>query len=422
MDEEQSPLLAVLAGLARTDAMTAAARYRAVFLLAREWEDRYGVPADQVSNVTIRALRAEVAAVMSVPESTAGDLLATADTLTRLLPGTLAALGEGRFSDRHARVIVTAAKDLPAEVVPVFEAAVLPSAAVLTAPKLTRRVQIVAARLHPRELIDRHVEAFKGRSVWLEPETDGMAVVCHRTSAVNAVAVLDRVTRIAKSRLQADGEMRTMGQISSDVLSDLLLDDGVVLPADPGDTDLRQPKLHRGIRPQVHVTVPVLTAIGRSDQPGELEGYGPIDAETARRVAGTASGFFRILTDPETGVALSVGRSQYEVPASLRRYLQVRDGTCRFVGCNRQAKYSDVDHTVAWQDGGETCAANLAHLCRGHHRMKHATEWRVEQSPGGGGVLDWRSPSGGRFRTEPRDGLGRGVPMTEWAQRDAAPF
>ena len=55
--------------------MTAAARYRAVFLLAREWEDRYGVPADQVSNVAIRALRAEVAAVMSVPESPAGDLL-----------------------------------------------------------------------------------------------------------------------------------------------------------------------------------------------------------------------------------------------------------------------------------------------------------------------------------------------------------
>jgi len=421
MDEEQSPLLAVLAGLARTDALTAAARYRAVFLLAREWEDRYGVPADQVSNVTIRALRAEVAAVMSVPETAAGDLLATADTLTRLLPGTLAGLGEGRFSDRHARVIVAAAKDLPAEAVPVFEAAVLPSAAVLTVPKLARRVRMVAARLNPRELVERHVEAFAGRRVWVEPEEDGMAVVCHRTSAVNAVAILDRVTRVAKLQLNEKDEQRTLAQISADALDDLLLDEGAVLSV--GDSAQRvQPKLHRGIRPQVHVTVPVLTAVGKSDQPGELEGYGPIDAETARRVAGTAPGFFRILTDPETGVVLSVGRTQYEVPAALRRYLQVRDGTCRFVGCNRQAKYSDVDHTVAWQDGGETAAGNLAHLCRAHHRMKHATEWMVEQSPGGGGVLDWRSPSGGRFRTEPRDGLGRGVPMTEWAQGDPAPF
>ena len=346
----------------------------------------------------------------------------TADTLTRLMPATLAALGEGRFSDRHARVIAAAAKELPVELVPVFEAAVLPFAAVLTVPKLAHRARMVAARLNPRELVERHVEAFNGRGVWLEPEADGMAVVCHRTSAVNAVAVLDRVTRIAKAQLQADSETRTIGQISSDVLSDLLLDDGAVLPAEPGETDLRQLKLHRGIRPQVHVIVPVLTATGKSDQPGELEGYGPIDAETARRVAGTASGFLRILTDPETGVALSVGRTRYEVPAALRRYLQLRDGTCRFVGCNRQAKYSDLDHTVAWEDGGETSAANLAHLCRAHHRLKHATEWTVEQPLGGGGTLDWRSPSGCRYSTEPRDGLGRGVPMTEWVQGDPAPF
>ena len=49
----------------------------------------------------------------------------TADTLTRLMPATLAALGEGRFSDRHVRVIVAAVKELPAELAPVFEAAVL---------------------------------------------------------------------------------------------------------------------------------------------------------------------------------------------------------------------------------------------------------------------------------------------------------
>jgi hypothetical protein len=421
MDEEQSPLLAVLAGLSRTDAMTAAARYRAVFLLAREWEHRYGVPADQVSNVTIRALRAEVAAVMSVPESAAGDLLATADTLTRLLPATLAALGEGRFSDRHARVIVAAAKELPPEMVSAFEAAILPAASVLTVPKLARRARMVAARLDPRKLVERHVEAFAGRGVWMEPEADGMAVVCHRTSAVNAVAILDRVTRIAKMQLHDEDEQRTLAQISADALDDLLLDEGAVLSV--GDRGQHsQPESHRGTRPQVHVTVPVLTAMGKSDQPGELEGYGPIDAETARRLAGTASGFFRILTDPETGAALSIGRTKYEVPAALRRYLQVRDGTCRFVGCNRQAKYSDLDHTVAWEDGGETAAANLAHLCRAHHRLKHATEWRVEQSPGGRGTLDWRSPSGCRYSTEPRDGLARGVPMTEWAQGDPAPF
>jgi len=121
-------------------------------------------------------------------------------------------------------------------------------------------------------------------------------------------------------------------------------------------------------------------------------------------------------------VVLSVGRNQYEVPAPLRRYLQLRDGTCRFVGCNRQAKYSDVDHTVAWEDGGETCAGNLAHLCRGHHRLKHATDWKVEQSPGGTGELGWTSPIGLAYRTSPRDRTARAVPMTEWLTEDPAPF
>ena len=48
---------------------------------------------------------------------------------------------------------------------------------------------------------------------------------------------------------------------------------------------------------------------------------------------------------------------------------ETRDRTCRWPGCRRSATRSEADHTVAWQDGGTTCAANLAILCKGHHTL-----------------------------------------------------
>ena len=162
----------------------------------------------------------------------------------------------------------------------------------------------------------------------------------------------------------------------------------------------------RGIRPTVFVTVPMLTLLGE-DIPADLNGYGPIDAVTARRLAANAPSFIRLLTHPETGVVLSVGRDRYKVPKDLRMYLAVRDGTCRCPGCSMPVARSDLDHTVDWQLGGETKASNLAFLCRGHHLLKHATGWTVEQDPGGSGILTWTSPTGRKYRTEPEQNLGR---------------
>ena len=106
---------------------------------------------------------------------------------------------------------------------------------------------------------------------------------------------------------------------------------------------------------------------------------------------------------------LSVGKEQYTVPADLRRWLRLRDGTCRFPGCTRPASRSDIDHTTAWEHGGATDYDNLAHLCRPHHRLKHQTLWSVESEPGG--VLLWTSPAGQTHRTYPESALG--PPITQ---------
>ncbi|WPF81097.1 DUF222 domain-containing protein [Sanguibacter sp. 4.1] len=143
------------------------------------------------------------------------------------------------------------------------------------------------------------------------------------------------------------------------------------------------------IKPQVAVTIPVMTLLGHSDEPGDLAGHGPIDADTARRLAAQAPSFLRILTHPETGTVLSVGRDRYAVPADLRSWLRLRDETCRFPGCSRRAQRCDIDHVKDWAHGGATDQDNLIHLCRKHHRLKHTTGWTVStESPGSAGRGD----------------------------------
>jgi hypothetical protein len=149
----------------------------------------------------------------------------------------------------------------------------------------------------------------------------------------------------------------------------------------------------------VYLTVPVLTLLGHTDQPAELDGYGPIDPDTALRLAAHAPSFRRILTHPETGAYPSYGRKSYRVPADLAGYLRVRDGGCRFPGCSRRAAGCDIDHTIDWATGEATRHENLSHLCRKHHRLKHNTGWRMTQLPGGD--IRWTSPAGREYTSTP---------------------
>ncbi|MDQ1607570.1 MAG: hypothetical protein QOE16_302, partial [Microbacteriaceae bacterium] len=132
-----------------------------------------------------------------------------------------------------------------------------------------------------------------------------------------------------------------------------------------------------------------------------LDGYGPIDPDTARTLAAHAPSFIRLLTHPETGAVLSVGRDSYRVPQDLKNWLQVRDVTCRFPGCSRHAARCEIDHTKDWVNDGQTRHDNLAHLCKSHHILKHKTDWQVAQARDGTGNLTWTSPAGRNYTTEP---------------------
>ena len=340
-----------------------------------------------------RVAASELAAATRITEREAEQLVADSAALVHELPATLDSVRSGRVSYRHASILVDEARTLPAESWPAFEAAALPEAEIRTPGGFRQRARAMRERVHPDSVTERRRAAEESRSVQVEPGRDGMAWLTAHLPAEQAIGAYRRLTEMA-ARLDAPDDPRTLTQRRADVFADLLID-GIVSGSGVG----------RGVRARVLVTVPVLSLLDSSAHtssaptPASLEGYGPISDDVARRLAAHAPSFVRLLTHPETGTVLSVGRDRYAVPRDLKLWLRVRDETCRFPGCGRSAASADVDHTVDWQHDGATRHDNLAHLCEAHHRLKHQTAWRVNQA--GGGALEWRAPSGRAYRTEP---------------------
>jgi hypothetical protein len=74
---------------------------------------------------------------------------------------------------------------------------------------------------------------------------------------------------------------------------------------------------------------------------------------------------------------LDLGRTARVVNPGLRRALVLRDGGCRFPGCDRPAGWADAHHVVSWATGGTTTLDNLVLLCRHHHTQAHEGGWRI---------------------------------------------
>lgn len=108
----------------------------------------------------------------------------------------------------------------------------------------------------------------------------------------------------------------------------------------------------------------------------------------------------RVLTNPLTGAALALDRSTYRVPTALRRWLGVTSPVCVFPGCGRPARDCDLDHLIAWSEGGVTDDDNLAPECRHHHRLRHETRWHPSRAPDTGEVR-WMSPLGAEIEEDP---------------------
>src|SRR5256886_3921240 len=112
---------------------------------------------------------------------------------------------------------------------------------------------------------------------------------------------------------------------------------------------------------------------------GEMEFSLPISSTSVQRMACDCS-VTRVLLNQES-VTIDVGRSKRVISSTLRKVLKVRDGHCRWPGCERPASWCDGHHLVHWIHGGETNLGNLVLLCRRHHRMVHEGGRQLFKTP-----------------------------------------
>ncbi|PRC43663.1 HNH endonuclease, partial [Mycobacterium sp. ITM-2017-0098] len=149
----------------------------------------------------------------------------------------------------------------------------------------------------------------------------------------------------------------------------------------------------------IHILAEQATVDGTGDKAGYLSGFGVLPAEEVRAAAKTAKLKLVRLpgAKPENG---------YRPSAGLKDFLQWRDLTCRFPGCDDPVERCDVDHTKPWPFG-VTHASGLKHYCRSHHIVKTfltgVNGWKDEQRPDGTIVLT--APTGHVYETEPLGGL-----------------
>jgi hypothetical protein len=247
-----------------------------------------------------------------------------------------------------------------------------------TPAELARAARKAVIAADPDGAADRASEARKASDVQLFGEANEMATLTSYGPAVTMTQIRDRLDARAR-QLKAEGDPRNLGQLRIQALSD------AVLGADTSSWPTVR----------ADVTIDLATYLGVTRTPGELTGYGPIAAETARELTAEAQ-LRRLVTDPIEGTVIDVGRRRYRPTRRQHEIVKAVHQICTMPGCLRPAMHCDEDHRIDYGEGGATSTCNLHPLCRRHHNLKTQKHWRVDQLPDGTEI--WTSPLGFTYR------------------------
>jgi hypothetical protein len=272
---------------------------------------------------------------------------------------TAKALAAGDISPAHVEVAARAARtveDLYAD----HEDGIV-DAALVTNPE-----QFKAVVNHWRNLAESIVDheppdrRFDRRYLHISPVLDRMARIdgyLDAEAAARLVATLDALE--PPDAKDGPTPPRTLAQRRADALVRLAIGE---FPA---------------VRTSMDVVVDLDTLMGRiptdlTSARCEIVGFGPIDRDTAVRLACDAA-VGRVIMRGASEV-LDVGRRSRVATMAQRRALNVRDRHCVEPGCDVPAAWCDVHHRVPWFDGGATDLDNLELRCRRHHIAEHESQ------------------------------------------------
>jgi hypothetical protein len=291
---------------------------------------------------------------------------------------------DGRLASGQVDAVVACVSDRTQPIFTEQEAEIVPLLMPLSVRDTERAMRRWAA--YADALVDAPMPDPSERVVYLSAGPDGWGELSGRLDPAGAHVVdaaLDAATTLG-----ACGEpARTRAQRRADALVAVarhFLDHAHVATTS------------RGSRPDVAVVVTLDDLERRSGR--SLDGE-MLDAATIGSALCDA-GVHRVVTDGHS-IVLDAGRTTRTVGHHLFAALAVRDGGCRFPGCDRPVSWCEAHHVVPWQHGGETAPPNLVLLCwRHHHDFAHHPRWQLKLLPDAtvevtrpdGAVLTGRAP------------------------------
>lgn len=388
----------------------------------------------------------EVGLAIGATSTTGGNLVGRALAVCAL-PGLLEAVEAGQLTERHVLAVLGELDkvELKLEQRQVVVLVMLARYRGQAPGELGRLVARLIVQVDRAAAAARDAKATAERKVWFSRDVDGQALVLARGPAAAIAAIRASLEGTLPTDAEPD-DSRTRAAREFDLFVDLLTGGAqagawhveVVMPfsaAEGGDEDLAEipglgPILPATARDLLdHADTIGQTAVGPDGQvlavgdpvrnpqrdgqpsPGRPDVAPPPEAApqpTVRPLPEPDPLERPLLPDPVWAARLALlGRPPvvreliydgYRIPPRLRRFLEARDRTCVFPGCNRRARRTDKDHRRPWPLG-PTSAENLDCLCRHHHRAKHAVFSVLRDADG---AYIWISRGGWQFLRHPK--------------------
>ena len=270
----EGELVGIMCAWDRVEAHAAARKLAVIAELARR------NPAPEDAEFTAD----EIADALGESRTRGYDLLGLADHLHTRLPGTRAALLDGTLSLGKARLIATATTLLDEDEARTAEAGVLDRAARLTPGGLRAAIARAVMEAAPDKARQRRETAARFARVERWAEDTGNAALMGRELPPDEVLAADQRICWWAGELRKAGLDGGMDELRARAFLDLLLGkdsrprrdggDGTAEPSGSGPAG--------GFAGRVNLTVPLGTAAGLADRPGELAGLGPVDPWLAR--------------------------------------------------------------------------------------------------------------------------------------------
>ena len=343
-----------------------------------------GVPADERG----AGVAAQIALARRESPARGSRLLGLAKTLTGM-PHTFQAFRTGLLSEWRATLIVKDTICLSTEDRAGVDEELAADTGALNGlgdRAIIAAVRAAAYRRDPASVAKRASRAMGERCVSLRPAPDTMTYLTALLPAAQGVAAYAALCRDADTA-RSNGDHRSRGQVMADTLVQRVT-------GTPGGIS--------GVQIQLVMTDHTLLQAGA--EPARLPGYGTIPAEQARTIALTPPGdndlnlwVRRLYTAPGTGELVAMDSTARLFPAGLKRFLQIRDETCRTPYCDAPIRHHD--HVTPRHRRGQTTAGNGQGLCEACNHTKETPGWAAQTIPGPRHTVATTTPTGHTYHS-----------------------